>query len=69
MVIHMNLIQHMKNFTAQAHVIKNMRVHGVKEKRENIKPSAFLNIEFRDDNIEILNPKQRGMPEVMIIEQ
>ena len=29
----------------------------------------FLNIEVRDDQIEILNPKQRDVQEAMIIEQ
>ena len=69
MYIRMNLLQHMTNFTAQAHVLKNMRAHGVKEKLENIQPSSSLNIEVRDDQIEILNPKKRDVQESMIIEQ
>ena len=65
----MNLLQHMTNFTAQAHILKTMRAHGVKEKRENLQPSSFFNIEVRYDQIEILNPKQNDVQEAMIIEQ
>ena len=46
-----------------------MRAHGVKEKRENLQPSSFFNIEVRYDQIEILNPKQNDVQEAMIIEQ
>ena len=69
MDIQMNMIQHMKNFTAQAHILKTTREHCVKEKRENLQPSSFLNIEVRDDQIDILNPKQRDVQDEMIIEQ
>ena len=69
MDIQMNLLQHMTNFTVQAHFLKTTRAHGVKQKRENLQPSGFLNIEVRDDQIKILNPKQRDVQEAMIIEQ
>ena len=57
----MNLLQHMTNFTAQVHVLKYTRAHSVKEKRENLQPSNFLNIEVRDYQIELLNPKHQGI--------
>ena len=65
----MNLLQHMTNFTTQSHILKTTCAHGVKEKRKNLQPSIFLNIEVRDDHIEILNPKQQDVQEAMIIEQ
>ena len=52
MDIMMNLLQHMKKFTAQAHVLKTMRAHGVKEKRENLQPSSFLKIQVNSDRNE-----------------
>ena len=61
MDIQMNLLQHMTNFTAQVHVLKYTRAHSVKEKRENLQPSNFLNIEVRDYQIELLNPKHQGI--------
>ena len=69
MDILMDLLQYMTNLTAQAHVLKTMCAHSVKEKRKNLQPSIFLNIEFRDDQIELLNPKQWDVQEAMIIEQ
>ena len=69
MDIKMNLLQHMTNFNVQVHVLKTTCAHGVKEKRDNIHPSSVFNIEVRDDQIELLNPKQRDMQEVMIIEK
>ena len=69
MDIQMNLLQHMTKFTAQAHVLKTMRAHGVKEKRKNLQPSSFLNIEVRDDQIELLNQKHQYVQEAMIIDQ
>ena len=67
--IHMNLLQHMTNFTAQAQILKTMCAHGVKEKCENLQPSSFLNIEVRYNQIEILNQKQQDVEEAMTIEQ
>ena len=52
MDIMMNLLQHMKSFTAQAHVLKTMRVHGKKEKRMNLQPSISFNIEVNSDRNE-----------------
>ena len=41
MDIQMNLLQHITNFTVQAHVLKTTRAHGAKEKCYNLQPSSF----------------------------